>query len=662
MRFSKRIIGVAAFAMSLILAVTVQISAVTYKDVPSWAAAAVNNVTSLGYMSGDLSGNFNPSDVVDNFEASKIIAKMAGFKSTGATAAEQEYYNNCYKKYEGYIGLYSKKFTKWNSTTNKEVAFLLEKGILTQDDLNRFVILVEGQEKLKALTKEEACMYYVKFMGKQSVAFSTAVSKAFADDSSISPNYKPYVYYLKSIGVVGGDGQNNFLPKSSVTRVVMAVMANAVYSKLNPTATAPTQPPSNVTQPPVSASTPQASSYESVTGTIAKLYSSFRAVQVNSVNSDYNNKIYIVSATGNVYINGVLKSYGDLTENMTFNGVLYNGELITVNAVSGTGQSQGTQAPATNAPSAADYSTIEGTIAGMKSENGVNTVNIEVRMLSPRGEILTETKSYIVTTATTVTRGGTSAAFSTIVKGDIVKAKISNGYAYSLELEQKYRTLTGNISAKAAPTANSLPRLSVTDANGVKYDFRIASDAKIYRKNAGYVLWNDLRIGDSVDLAAEYDVITTINAYGSYSNKDVYVKDLYICKEYSTITGTDDSGKDQVYYLIAGLIDPYSIKVGNKVRLNLDSMEVQSFTLLSDAQTTAVYGTLTYISSSRITIKDTSTAAVSYRDIIINSSTVIKDTAGNKLTYQSLYGDMVVYIEFVQGTANTAKTITILGR
>ena len=625
--------------------------AAVYKDVPAWASEAVDKISSLGYMTGDMSGNFNPSGSVDKFEMSKILAKMAGYKYIGVTAAEQAYYDSCVKKYEGFIKLFSNKFSMWNTTANGEISFLLDKGILKNDDLNQFVIVTETNvQKMRVITKEEASMFLVRLMGKEQAALSAQAGAKFADDASIGAAFQPYVYYLRSTGVVSGDTANSFDPKSALTRLIFGVMVYNTYIYMNPgTVTAPAPAPSPSPAPAAPSST-----YETVSGTIAKLYSSFKAVQVSSPNANYNNKIYVVSSSASVTVNGTARDFDALAEGMTFSAVLNSGQLISLAA-------SGAAIPAPPALTA-DYSVLEGTIAYAGSGASANTVGIEVRMLNTRGDIYTETRVFALAPGCAVSRGSSAIAFSAINKGDIVKAKIQGNYVYEIKLEEKNRSFSGEITGKQFMSATSLPIISIAEEDGSATDIKVSASSKLY-KRGNAVGWNDLRIGDTVDVTTEYGAIVTLNAYGSTSTVDGYVKEVQISGSVSKVTITGDSNVDSTYNIIPGGLDPYTLRIGSKVRLRLDSKEVSSAVLLEDAKTASLTGIITSISGSGITVRDAANPYAVSKTFGYDAKTVVFDTAsGNKVSVGALYADMKIFVVFSESDANRAKTITILSK
>ncbi len=644
--------------------------AMTFKDVPSshWAYKAVDAVSNKGIMVGDLSANFKPDDLIDKFETSKILAKMAGYKYTDASADEQQFYNRCYDNHIGYINQYVSKFKKWNSNYNKEIAFLLEKKIITNDDLNQFVIIVnDNEERLRALSREEACMFLIKVMGKTNEANANTPSNLFKDDASITKAYRPYVYYSRSIGIVGGDTSNNFNPKNAATRAAMAVMINSALNIMNPTPSTPNPAPvpsvpvpNPSTNPSNNNSQNSATAITTVQGTIAKLYAAAKAIQVSSSDANYDKKIYMVGSKTTVTIDGSPKSFTDLKEGMNFVGVFSGSELISVSATSGTTTPTTPTQPTPPLTSAQTF-TIEGTVSATKSDDNGSYIDIETRTINPRGEISSIITTYTLDKNAVIKRGSSAAAFTTIVVGDIATLKVSGNTIYEIELIEKDVNISGTLTGKRIDEKTGTPILTVTDSTGKKRDFRIVVSSDVSRKTYGKTTWDELRVGDKVDVKAEYDVIKVIYGIGTLSTVDVWVKDIYISATFSRITAVDADNKEKVYPLINGSVDPYSIRVGSKVRLNLDSQEVESFSVLSDNKANTATGVITSITRSTITVKDTSLAYPPAKDIKYDSSTVVIDsTNGRTVSTSTLDTDMTIFVVFEDSSSNFAKTITIL--
>jgi len=651
-----------AFALAAILStasatLTAPLSAATYRDVPAthWGYNAINRVTDLGFMSGDLSGNFNPNGYIDKFETTKILAGMAGYKYTGATAAEQAYYNSCYNKHIGFINLYVRRFNLWNSTVNKEIAFLLEKGILTNDDLNQFVVIVNDRESLRALSREEVSVFFVRLMGRTSQV-TNASSNLFKDDASIATAYKPYVYYLRSIGVVSGDANNNFSPKGAVVKAAMASMVNTVWNIMNPsTAPAPTTPPVTTPSPNPSPTAPTAN-YTTVSGKIGKLYLDFRAVQISSSDAN-NNKIFPTTAAVSITIDGAAKALADLREGMSFTGVTLNGELISIAATSAQTPAP-TAAPApTSAPgSTTGTSVLEGTVTVAQTKS----VSIEIRMLNNRGEVYTEIRTLAIPDNCVITRGGKTTIPLAITKGDIAKATLVNGVLQKLELQEKDRRFSGELISKRenTTTTGTLAILTIKDSTGTLNELVVTTSSSL-RRGSNASTWQNLRIGDTVDVTAEYDKLLTLAATGKASTLDGFVREIRITAAGCELTIEDMNKKTAVYPVLTGLINPYDFRVGAKLRLQLDSKEISGFSILQDADTLGYTGTITRLNATLIEIRDASTGAK--REFTINSQTVVREASTNKIiNLNRLDLNMSVSISADPATSTQARTITVL--
>ncbi|MDR2903889.1 MAG: S-layer homology domain-containing protein [Clostridiales bacterium] len=640
----------AAIAGVLTLSFSGAAFAMSYSDIPAnhWAYAAIDEVSNRGILVGDLNGNFKPDDFIDKFETAKILAKMAGYQYADISAEEQLYYDRCYENNKAFINQFSAKFSKWNATYNKEIAFLLEKEILTQSDLDQFVIVVNNEERLRALSREEACLYLTKVMGKGKEAAAVKPSAPFADDASIAASHKNYVYYFRQLGIVKGDNNNNFNPKGATTKAAMAVIIQAVYKNMGGAAPIPgTQPP-------------QSAAMETVQGSVAKLFPTARAIQVSSANEKYNNKIYIVSSTATVNVNGFVKTYADLTEGMSFTGVFSGNELISITT---SGQVPANTPTPTSPPNGTSVTTppanqtlLEGTIAGVNAAN--KTIEFETRSLSPRGEISSDVRTYTVAADAVITRSGAAATMASIVRGDIAAMSVSGAAVSRIELQDKNIAFSGVLTEKSFHLASGIPFLVVTDEDGTLYKFTLTNTTVITRKGVASAAWSDLRTGDAVDIVAEYETLKSIHATGVKSSVDAWVKDIFISGEVSKVTATDANNRDKIYPLINGVVDPYALRVGSKVRFRLDSAEVESFTILEDSQALSLSGKITKVSKSTVSLSSSS----SPRTFKIDSKTVIVDSRTGKTVSESYLDEgMSIYVVFGETSGDYAKTITILG-
>ena len=264
-----------AVAAGMILSLySSSVFAMNFKDVPQifWAYQYINDVAEKGFITADAAGYFKPNDNINKFDTAKILAKVAGYKYTDLTDDDKSFYNDAYDKYKSLLTSYAKKYTKWSSISDREIAFLLQKNIFTESDLDKFIVKEGKTEKLRALSKEEAAMYLTKLLGDLVVP-NQMYGFTFADDSSIAADYKPYVYCLYKSGIITGDDKNKFSPKTAVTKTTLSVMLSKTLKFIE----------DNKVQ-----------KVDTISGTIDKVYSGIGAVQIISESGSKN--VYKVSA------------------------------------------------------------------------------------------------------------------------------------------------------------------------------------------------------------------------------------------------------------------------------------------------------------------------------------------------------------------------------
>lgn len=653
-----RVLRTAAVMMVSLSVFTTTVSAATaYKDVPEthWASQAISEVAEKGLMVGDASGNFKPDEFIDKFETAKILAKTTGYKYVNVSAEEKIYFDRAYEKNKEFLSQFNKAFTKWNSSADRETAYLLEKEILTVDDMNQYVIKnADGTEQLRALSRQEAAVFLVRLIGQKTEALSLSYKPDFKDDASIGAVNKPYVYYLKSKGVITGDTDGKFNPNSAVTKASLAVMLTKTLALMNGSGTAVPAATPGVSQNLGSAA--QISKVETVSGTFDMYYLALKFVQI--ISADNSKNIYKLSDNATIFIDSYLKTADDLKAGMTVTCVINNNEIVDIKAQSITTDTS-TQ-PVTNL----SLSTLEGIVAGTADEAAGKTINIEVRMLNPKGEIITDTKSYSLSADCVITRGdtGVETGFTSINAGDVVKAEISGSKVYSLKLEEKNRTIKdGTLIEKKYISSSSTPILVIQDQNGTKMELRVIDKTKISRKDMGDTTWNNLRVGDGIDASCEYDKLLTVYAYGIRSTVEGTVEDIFISRDTSSISVKSSDGTVKNYKIIIGTVDVYTLRVGMKLRLQLDSMETEGVTILEEAGTSYVTGYIQNFKTNTFSISDAVNKYVAAREIKVDGNTVYMDSkTGGRIQFSNLYENMKVYVVLSGNSSNLAKSVTVL--
>lgn len=537
----------------------------TFSDVPETheAYSSITKVADLGIILGDTSGKFNPSSYIDKFQTSKILAGIAGYKQIDYTDYEKDFYDRAYEKNKAYLNQLGKTYSKWNTTADREIAFLLEKEILTPDDLKDFIVYKEdGSEGVRAITREEAAVFITKVLGKKSEALANQGKYGYADESNVAQAARPYVNYMLSVDLMSVDLDMKFNPRQAVTRAEMAVLIDRTINIIENNG----------------GSTELVSTIDTINATFEAVVLSGFETAVSLILSDGERNVYKISPDAEIMVDGFLKTADDLTKGMELTIVLTNG-IITDIKVNTIGNSMQVQAGSNLA-----FSEISGVIKSITTDESVNTVGIEITMLSPKGEALKEERSYVLNTGCTITRNGESIDFSGDIVSDIVSAKVSGAKIYSMELESKNRSITGTLAGKE--DIGGSVTLSV-ESQGSLYTFNVTNNSFI-TKSDSVVSWQQLTTGDSLKLYLEYDNILEVHAVSMRSTISGTVSQIRINPGQAFITMTDIKAEvagSGEYLLDLKTVNPYSFYPGDEVTLHLNSSVAEFVHKAQDGET-----------------------------------------------------------------------------
>lgn len=670
-----------AIATAIMVCTGATVFAATYSDVTSghWASPAISRMADKGIMVGDSKGKYNPDQAVDKFYTAKVLAKVAGYKYVGLSNEETLYINRAYDANKSLLQQFSKAFKKWDSTADKELSYLLEKGIFVSTDLNQFVVrTADGTEKLRALSREEYCTFLVRLMGKTSEASSGQYLDKFSDDSLINADAKPYVYYLKKLGAVTGDTNNKFNPNNAVTKAAMAVMTDKVVSAMSTTTNYTTPPTTggqvitggtgtntNTNTTPITPTTPVApttntgTTISSVSGSIYKVYTGLNAIQIKNASNTV--VTYKINPTAAIYIDSYLCTINDLKEGMQILGVVANSEISEIRAQSVSA------APVTNETTNKQMTKVEGTVIEVVDNNNSQTIKIRVRAISARGIVTTSENTYTVANGCTVKRGGVVSAVPDIKNGEVIYAEVEGNNVYVIELEEKNINIVGGkLVAKQYYTDLNKAVLTVADAKGREHDFIVVKDSQISRKGEGSCKWSALRIGDVVNLESAYGEITKLDATGETATEIGWISEIILSNNVSIIKLREDENENspsKMYTITSSSFDIQSLTLNSKIRLKLDSEEVIGLTVIDEASTksTKISGFIYSTRSGYITVSER-LESEEYVKIYIDSDTNVIDAVEGKTVKSGFLDDgMEVYVTVRNdGGDKYAKTVTVI--
>ncbi|MFV0519833.1 MAG: S-layer homology domain-containing protein [Lachnospirales bacterium] len=621
--------------ITLVLSVTlllpsVQVFANSYSDVPTnhWAYKQIDYVTDAGYMSGNTEGAFELNQKIDPFEMAKIIARVAGFKTgVNATTADLSNQETIYEKHKTFISQYS-SFSLWNTSANREIAYLLEKGILADTDLNKFVIKTEtNTEKVVNPSREDLSYYLVKALGKESEAKALTSFTKFADDSSIAASRKSYVYYLRSKSVISGDSENKFNPNNNVTKAEMATILYNVDTKINgvnpdgtgtSTGTGTGTSTGTDTGTGTSTGTGTTSQLTVVTGTITDVNQAFKTFTIQG--ADNTSKSYVLKSTGSLFLNNETTTIDKLTKGMTVSCVIENNSgIVTLRAVSvstpttdtgtgtttDTGTSTGTgtttdTGSTTELVIPSDAKEVTGAIVSHNTgfDEASRTITLEVSSTSSSGKVTTSTVTYNVLNNANITHDGNKVLLGQLNPYDYATVLVSNNKVYSIESHTRFSQVSGVLVEKKYDSVDNY-YLSVKDRTTEKItDYKVTTSTK-YVRGGSSSSFDSIRIGDSITLSLDYNTVLTASAtMTSKTTVKGIIKEIAINEHFGTITvaTTVDSinavSTTNTYTIKEADYDIYELKVGYQVTLTLESSEVTALSINDTVVKTPVSGVI----------------------------------------------------------------------
>lgn len=535
-----------------------------FVDVPTthWAHEAIINISDNGFMVGNVSGEFRPDAPLDKFETSRILANVAGFRIVNLTPEEEALINLAYSNFSETLREMENTFERWNSATNREVAYLLQLNVLTINDINNFIVVNNDSEQLRALSRQEATMFLVRVLGLSAHAGSGIYAQLFNDDGNIATQLRHYVYFLRANNVISGDTYGNFNPNIAVNRASFAIM---LYRAM--------QLPNQFTQ----------YDTELITGTVLAIYQTISAIQIQTSSGS---PIFRVANDATIRINNEQATFSDISQNIQISATLVDGVIQGIVGTStsvGLPQTASTPLPQTSIPTppATPITLPDSTIAAIVTDVYNNVITLQLRLITPMGDIVTEEISFLTNSNTNVYLGDTLINFLDIRDGDIVDVIVNSGNALEIRVTERVRNFTGTLMERIQlPYANTISYI-IKESEMLQHQLLVTNTTILERAGHGSVQWDQIRIGDTVEVTAEGSNLTSVFAFSQTSTVEGVVESVVFRQGVSYLVLNQDGIGTNTYFITGTLQDMHQITIGSRVRLVLDSLEVQNFTILS---------------------------------------------------------------------------------
>jgi len=633
-------------------------------DVPPghWAYDAVKTVTELGIMYGLTAGynaRFAPYEFVGMFDTARTLAYLAGFVRYGATDAQQTEFDEIYRRHAATIELYSSDWSLWRHDFNREIAFLLEHGIFIAPDLENFVSVVDGVERENALARVWFVLFLARLMDVADEARNfTHISDNFGDHHEIPVLSRAYVYYMREIGLIRGDDHNNFNPWGGVNRAAMAIMLSHTLEFIG------------FELYDYSAASPTAANITAIVGEIMQVHTVFNAVEIRNLVT-LERIIHPVYTGAAIFIGGVPADYEMLQTGMQIAAIIEDGEIINMiamlNATVFADQPVRPIGVISSERHFAGSNLLDGIIYTTRDGEEGRSIGLQMRRVNTLGVDTTMVQSFILHQNATITRGLSIIDFDAISAGDIATITAAGLTIHNIHLEDSSRSIRGAIISRRHLIGGTGGWVVVEEsAIGRMHELYINNDTGIIRigHQTGEPNWADLRVGDIVEVRIEDNRVKAIWAEGNRRTLDGVVTGIQISAARAALTIIHSDGEESTFPVIPGRGVDISVRqVGEEVRINLDSNEIEQIFRLSSTVTQSTIGTIVSVLPNYIQIFGEDYEGEAAYLYFSQSMSVIDNATSAILAPNDLQENMQVFITYITlQDINYAIQIVIIGR
>ena len=206
MRLPKRLVAL-LLLVACLAAFALPVSAKTFTDLEDhWAKSYMEDLYDRGYLTGYTDNTMRPDEMITACETLVLLSRFYNLTDTEAAYL-----------YEDYGELVEEMVPEDKSWAYDEIALCLAAGIVTEKELGQLDMSLP-------VAKEYLGVCIIRAMQLTDEAEAFTQSLTFEDTDKIASAYQGYIALLVDMGVVTGDTNNRFNPRSGVSRAVCATM------------------------------------------------------------------------------------------------------------------------------------------------------------------------------------------------------------------------------------------------------------------------------------------------------------------------------------------------------------------------------------------------------------------------------------------------------
>ncbi len=535
-----------------------------------WYDTYVMKAYEAGLISGFEDATFKPNSPISKMEAIICLARLAGFGSDTAVDSYIQKFNT--RMDSDRIPVWAKGY----------VAFALEKGIVTEEEIATFVKSDGSSNNAK---RYEVAVYFARALGfEQQAGSMTNVVLNFVDNEVISNWSKGYIKVLYDRGIMKGDSQNKFNPNNEITRAEIATMLS---SSLEHAGTVNT-------------------GTSTVEGRIDEVVTSTGRTVIKISDTDDEIDMYDVATAVTVRLNGTSASLSSIAAGQQGTFGIRDDKIVSIDVVSRAG-------------------TVKGIVRSVYIGSGFSSITIEE---DDDGDRLT----YRLMANAVIRLDGQTVGLEQISSGDSVTVTASDTYATRVEAERKTKTAMGIFAG--LKTDKNL--ILVLKKGSQETEYPVDDDAQVRRdgRNRGF---EDLRRGDEIEITIEYGIVTKIEADSVDREVEGTLESLAIGRPHQ-LTILKKDGETETFILPVDVkieldgktASVYDLRLDYFLEIEVESDEVVGIEAESVADRNEVMGTVEYVNTdvNVITLKDSGTNTL--RQINVNDDTRIMNSSGTR--------------------------------
>ena len=580
-----------------------------------WAADEINEMAELGFIKGYSDGTFKPNKSINKMEAMLLFARVAGFSNAAyEKIVDQAYGQYMYLLDEINLGSFE--------GSKKEVAFLINRGIISENDVVEY--LGDGAYK-EDFPRKDAAVFLTKLSGETAKKPGTYTFD-FVDEDEIEDSVKGYVAYVVESGLMAGvqnnDGTVSFEAENPMTRAQVSVILYRVLETVQISVEA---------------------------GTVERI--NIDGGVVDFINGDNEVKNYIVPEEAKITINGEEAELSDVLNESHVVFVRNGKEIKSVDFIS----------PKSNV-------TVKGTVDEIKVQEKYTRVSLKL-------DGTDEIKKYYITEDVEVTSNGVKDKINAVKKDDYVVIKLLGTAVVSIDRQETKATVQGTLKAISLtdPVEITVITLDETTEEETSTDYSVADNAVI-RRDGEKALLSDISVGDKVVLNLSRGVVTKLTATSTKGSATGTITSIIISAQSKLVMVVDSIEREfpiaiDATYTVAGKEGSiYDLRLGNIVSVTLSGSTITKIEQATESTSSTKTGIVDSISSSYGYVQIISAGATgSVTEQIFASKTgsslsvkVINGETGAQMNFKDIKkNDTIIAVGAYSNGAFVAKTIIV---